>query len=224
MRSLIVVALSLSVLAVAGCSDADDADPTTTSGTVAPATTEALPPDTEATSTTVTTTATTTAPPTTEAPTTTLDPTAALIADIEADLNAGEQALMLAGADPANAALRADVARYFAGAGLERVNEFLDGLVRDGLVNRPNPDVPNMNTVEEVLSTTPESEAEVVFCRIDAAVIVEILPNGSEAIVNDQILATKAQVRMFPRDGIWVSEGDGQVITEQEGATTCADG
>ena len=54
MRSLIVVALSLTVVAVAGCSGSDDADPTTTSGTAAPATTPA-PPATESTSTTATT-------------------------------------------------------------------------------------------------------------------------------------------------------------------------
>ena len=144
MRSLIVVALSLSVLAAAGCSGSDDADPTTTSGTAAPETSSS-PPDTDAPATTATTVATTTAPPTTEAPTTTLDPTAALIADIEADLNAGEQALIAAGADPANPELCGPTSRGTSPAtGLERVNEFLDGLVRDGLVHRPNPDVPNV--------------------------------------------------------------------------------
>ena len=141
MRSLIVVALSLTVVAVAGCSGSDDADPTTTSGTAAPATTPA-PPATESTSTTATTAATTSAPPTTEAPTTTLDPTAALIADIEADLNAGEQALLAAGADPSTRTLRAEVARYLAEDGLERVTEFLDWLASDGLLVRPNPESP----------------------------------------------------------------------------------
>ena len=77
------------------------------------------------------------APPTTEAPTTTLDPTAALIADIEADLNAGEQALIAAGADPSTPVCGTTCPSTSSATGLDRVNEFLDGLVRDGLVDSP---------------------------------------------------------------------------------------
>jgi len=77
--------------------------------------------------------------------------------------------------------------------------------------------------VEQVVSTSADAGVEIVFCRIDAAVIVEKLEDGREAIVNDQILATRAQVQMLDRDGIWVSRGDGQVITETEGAVSCDD-
>ena len=122
MRSLIVIVLTLTVFTAAGCSGDDDADPTTTRD---PTTTVVETSEPDATVPSTTERSTTTSAPTTAAPTTTIDPTEALIADIEADLNAGEQALLAAGADPSNPELRAEVERYFAGAGLDRVARVL---------------------------------------------------------------------------------------------------
>jgi hypothetical protein len=218
MRSLIVVALTLTVLAAAGCAGDDDADPTTTRN---PAATSVVTSEPAATIPPTTERSTTTSAPTTAAPTTTIDPTEALIADIEADLNAGEQALMAAGADPSNPVLRAEVERYFADAGLVRVNEFLDGLAQDGLVNRPNPDVPNAIVVRRLIDAASDDQASVEICRIDAAVVYE--PIGtSEAIVNDQIIRTTSEVVFRKLNGVWVSRGDGDILESTEGATECA--
>ena len=166
------------------------------------------------------TTGTTAAPPTTGAPTITLDPTAALIADIEADLNAGEQALFAAGADPSNPALRADVAQHFAGDALTRVTEYLDQLAADGLLARENPEVPTVVKVREVTPSDGDAVNTVLMCRIDSTVVYEQL-GDQEAIVNDLIVRTVTSVPVVLSDGIWRVEGGGNQLERAEGATTC---
>ena len=108
MRPLLAIALTLTVFGIAACSGDDEADPTTTAAATTVTVVETTEPD-DTTSTVAPTSSTSTS--TTAAPTTTIDPTEALIADIEADLNAGEAAFLAAGADPSNPELRAELER-----------------------------------------------------------------------------------------------------------------
>ncbi len=156
------------------------------------------------------------APSTTVVPTTAphvtipVDSPEQLRMNIEWDLNVGENALMVAGTDPSNPALRADLARYFADAPLATLTEFLDGIVRDGLLVRSSHEVPNAVRVLRVEhASDPLAEAVVVACRLDAAVVYE--PIGqTEAIVNDAIQISLTTNTMGLVDGIWqvvASEG-----------------
>ncbi len=163
----------------------------------------------------------TTTPPTTTAPSTTVVPTTAHVTipvdspeqlrmNIEWDLNVGENALMVAGTDPSNPALRGDLARYFADAPLATLTEFLDGIVRDGLLVRSSHEVPNAVRVLRVEhASDPLAEAVVVACRLDGAVVYEPI-GDTEAIVNDAIQISLTTNTMHLVDGIWqvvASEG-----------------
>ena len=149
------------------------------------------------------------APSTTVVPTTAphvtipVDSPEQLRMNIEWDLNVGENALMVAGTDPSNSALRADLARYFADAPLATLTEFLDGIVRDGLLVRSSHEVPNAVRVLRVEhASDPLAQAVVVACRLDAAVVYE--PIGqTEAIVNDAIQISLTTNTMGLIDGIW---------------------
>jgi hypothetical protein len=168
-----------------------------------------------------TTPPTTAAPPTTVVPTTVpyvtipVDSPEQLRMNIEWDLNVGENALMVAGTDPSNPALRGDLARYFADAPLATQTEFLDGIVRDGLLVRSSHDVTNAVQVLRVEhASDPLAEAVVVACRLDAAVVYEPIhyaPIGdTEAIVNDAIQISLTTNTMHLVDNIWqvvASEG-----------------
>jgi hypothetical protein len=147
------------------------------------------PTSTPTTSEAPTTTATsTTAPTTTAAPTTTIDPTEALIAEIEADLNEGEQVFLAGAGDPSSETSRANLARYFTDSSLEVLLGFYDSLVTEGLVARPNPDVPSTIRVLELdcreRSTASRRELLQNRCRCSDREVRD----GSEAVVNDSII------------------------------------
>ncbi len=148
-------------------------------------------------------------PPTSEvAPATTEQSTEALIAEIEADLNEGEQALFAAGADPANPELRAELERYMSGTALNTVNDFLDSLVADGFLARPSHDVFNSVTVFRIDSVggAPASEAVVELCRVDATVVYRPSSTG-EIIINDEVAAGLSRSRVNLSQGTWRVDG-----------------
>ncbi len=166
-----------------------------------------------------------TVPPATVPPATVASADAELAAAIQRDATAAEAALLTAIATPADPSSEALVRRYYAGDSLARVLEALTFLVENGLIGRPNPEVPS------VLIITGEprpvggtgSEIEVTTCRVDAAVILLPLsddPNGPTAVYNDRITRTEATTRFSLADGIWRIEG-GTTISESEGDTTC---
>ena len=98
----------------------------------------------------------------------------------------------------------------FADAPLATLTEFLDGIVRDGLLVRSSHEVPNAVRVLRVEhASDPLAQAVVVACRLDAAVVYE--PIGqTEAIVNDAIQISLTTNTMGLVDGIWqvvASEG-----------------
>jgi hypothetical protein len=179
------------------------------------------PTSTPTTSEAPTTTATsTTAPTTTAAPTTTIDPTEALIAEIEADLNEGEQVFLAGAGDPSSETSRANLARYFTDSSLEVLLGFYDSLVTEGLVARPNPDVPSTIRVLELEGGGTSSTARGVYCRIDAGVVIEKFVDGSEAVVNDSIIRYDTMTDFLKVDGVWVLPG-GEVLSEAIGVQTC---
>jgi hypothetical protein len=215
MRPSLVAIAAAATLLVVGCSDSGESADTTTvsaTGTLADSTapTTKNPPTTTSAPTTTSTVA----------PTTTIDPTTQLIADIEADLNAGEQALFAAGADPTNPALRSALEQYYSGTSIAAVTKFLDGLVTDGLLMRPSATVPSTITVQSIETVDdPATAAVIVMCRVDSSVVFEPL-GQTEVIVNDQVSNTTSSSRVFLINETWRLDG-GSSTEERPGVTTC---
>lgn len=218
MRSLIVVGLTLTVIATVGCSGSDDADPTIPTDATVASTTASTPDPTDPPTSPPTTPPDTAS--TSAVPTTSVDPTEALIADIEADLNAGEQALFEAGRSPADPASFDLVRRYFSGDSLASIETTLQDLADNGFVVRPNPDIANHIVVNTLEAGFEPDRATVQVCRIDAAVIVEMLPNGSEAIVNDSVDVYQSRSVVVLKDGVWGFES-GTPLADAPEVTSC---
>jgi hypothetical protein len=214
MRPRAAVASAICILALlAACNGDDSTDPAPTAS--APATSDATPPtDAPTTSTTSTTTTSTPTP-------TTID-TETLIAEIEADLNAGEQAFLAGAADPGSQASRDQLARYFTGEALEILTGFYDELVEEGLTARANPDVPSVIVVNELLDRPTPGEAQIVYCRIDAGVVIETFADGSEAIFNDEIFRYVTRSTVVQRDDIWIVQGGGETLSSDTGFSSCS--
>ena len=207
-----LAAAAIVILVVTGCGGgSDDNEPSAASSAPEPSTQAATttPPPTDPPPTT--------APP---APTTTIDPTESLIADIEADLNAGEQAALAGSRSPADRVSRDTLSRFFSGAALEFLLGFYDQLVAEGLFARANPEVPSIIRVSEVVDAS-DDQATVIFCRIDAGVIAELLPDGSEAVVDDEVVRTEVRLRVVLVDGVWTNPGGGELLDESTGVMTC---
>jgi hypothetical protein len=215
--------LTLTLIAAA-CSSSSNGtgELSTTAPTPPPATTGDAepPPVTDATTTTTTTTTATTT--TSVAPTTSIDEAATLIAEIEADLNEGEQAFLAAAAQPGLDESRTLVERHFAGEALQRVLASLAALAEDGLVVRPNDAVESAIVVLEITESAGES-ATVSLCRIDAAVVVVAASDVTpEIIVNDIVRRSITMSNLQTIDGVWAVFGS-ETTDETEGATTCDD-
>ncbi len=217
MRRVAVIATAAVIACVGvacsgGSDDAVTTGPTTVDTPVNAPSTTASP--------TSTTSSSSVAQTTTTAPTTTIDPTDVLIAEIEADLNEGEQALISGAADPASTANREILAQYFAGKALELTIEFYDQLAADNLRARPNTDVPSVIKVLEVVEVQPD-RATLLVCRIDAAVLYQAADDGSEIIFNDSVTRYDTTAEFELRNGTWLSLGGGETSQELAEVTTC---
>ena len=146
--------------------------------------------------------------------------TAALIADIEADLNAGEQALLAGAGDPGSPASRVNLERYFSGRALQQLIAFYDALVADGLTARANPAIPSKLEVIALVEQVSDESVIADVCRIDAGVIVDTLVDGSEAIVNDEVVRYEFRLPLALVDGLWTIQG-GDPSSEQVGVSEC---
>ncbi len=213
MRPSLVVIVAAAAL-LAGCSGGGDATDTTIDFSTGTFPDPTAPTTTSRPTTTVAETTTTTA-----VPTTTIDPTTQLIADIEADLNAGEQALLAAAANPADPASETLVRTYFSGESLDSVLASLIDLAAAGLVARPNPNTPNTVIVRSIVETTGNT-ATVELCRVDAATVVEKLPNGTEIILNDKVTVYQSRSNLVKVANVWTLDS-GTPIEGATGATTC---
>jgi hypothetical protein len=206
------LAAAAAMLLLAACSGNDgDATPATTPAPVA--TTAATPAPT-----------TTSAPPTTQAPTTTIDPAQTLAAEVEADLLEAFRLGREAWQDPFNQ---------------DKEQAALDrrlGVVRDDLAAslkdyrtrnyalRPNEVVPSSVTIEGSPEFPAASNdfAQVRVCEVNSWILVEVGagPNGSDAIVNQDVIVTRSDVFMRNVDGVWKFEG-GNEIREWQGLDEC---
>jgi hypothetical protein len=192
----VLVALAL---ASAACSGSNASDPVVTPAPPAAAGDTEPPPVTEAPTTTTTPTTTST----TVAPTTTIDETAALIAEIEADLNEGEAAYLRGGMAPGSPEAQELAASAYVGPALERTLERYAQFARDGLLLRPNPQIPNVIVVEAILDRA-DSTAMVDLCRVDASVSYQPLgESGQEVIFDDQIVRFRTTTQLVMEDGVW---------------------
>jgi hypothetical protein len=199
-----------------GGSEADPTDPTAppTSATTDTAVTTSTRPDTTAAATT----AASTLPPTT------LDPAAQLAAEVEADFREANDLLNAALMDPTDdvkvqAALdaRTRFAREFIATEIERYRQ-------GNLAIRPNESVEARITIEKPAELIPPSSDVVRLqrCEINPWIVVEVGagPQGSDALVDDDVAAYRGTIFLRLIDGRWRVEGGNQ-LGEWIGATEC---
>ena len=206
--------LGVAALLAAGCS----------SDSAAPATTNVEPTTVDTTSPPPTTDPPTTDPSTTLAPTTTLDPAAALAAQVEADFleadRLGREALM----DPFDTAKEATALERRLGVIADNFRNRLFDYRSGNLAIRPNQGAPASITVEvpAVLVREGADVAQLQICEVDSWVVVEVGagPNGTDAIVNPDVVSYRSDVFMRNVDGIWRFEG-GNEVGRWEGAGGC---
>ncbi len=224
------VAAAVIVLAACSASDSEPAPldteaPTTTAEpppteaptTPAPTTTETTVPDTA-----VTIVVTTTEPPPETTTTTTTTPPltdAELIAEIEADLNEGEQAFLLGAANPDSPESIKSAETYNLGTSLEFILNFYENLVDTGIRYRPG----ETASFIEVLSFNPTSRTtgNARICRVDASVeYAPATPDRPEVITDDRVIRFVSDNELVFADDIW-KLGDGSPVSETEGVATC---
>lgn len=209
------------VVALTACSGSDDAADSTTTSTA----TESTVTESTVTTTTTTTTppvATTTSPPATTSTTTEPAPTTTTLEDlraqIEADLNEGEQALLATLATPGEDDALELLRVYFAGESLEAVLGIHERLVQDGLVGAPSPETPSLHVVLEVTATS-NGAAKILNCRVDAGLL---LTPDDQAVVNSTVVRYLSENEVVFDGTHWLLSG-GTTLTRTEGTATCAD-
>jgi hypothetical protein len=199
----------LLVMLVVACGSDDDASPAITTAPAPPATTTTtIAPD--ETSTTTTTTPVTT--------TTVVDESQAVI---DAYLAAWE-AYHTAANDPSNEALAAELAQFTTGPNLQLALANLENLAESGWAARPNPSAPAKTEVESV--EVSDGEAVAIVCERNNEIISEpgAAPDGSDAVINDDIAARRFRVRLVLEGGSWKSS-DGEELGSWFGQQECAD-
>lgn len=217
---------------VVGCGGGDDAAPTTPPGTTGAPTTAAPPvtsaPSTSAAPATTTSTTGPTTPPTTVSPTTATPPptpAADLRAEIEADLNEGEQAYIAAGADPGSPESQAVLTKYFSGASLDAVRKIFQRLVDEGFSVTPNPNVPNVVRLLAEPSPVQGSSTTMLIdvCRIDAGIVVakSSTPGGPQVTINDDIVKETSRSTVELVGDTWTLTDGDELAPDEPGVTTC---
>jgi hypothetical protein len=167
----------------------------------------------------VTTTTTTTTP----APTTTLDPLAVEEVAVTEAARQARLARLNVLVNPGDAAAVAALDQYYVAGSPARaeVDGSLMDLETEGWAVRPNPDVPEALTVEEI-TFDGHTNAALVVCIIDSGIVYEpgAGPDGGDAIVNDIIYAYRSEYLMSKVDGSWKLV-DVIGVEEWQGVTEC---
>ena len=101
----------------------------------------------------------------------------------------------------------------------------MDTLRSHGWRSRENPQVPSTLTVEGEVTLSDGAQstrAELTVCTIDSGVVFEpgATPDGSDAIVNDQITAIRDRITMVLDAGAWKLY-EGTELGSWNGATSC---
>ena len=87
----------------------------------------------------------------------------------------------------------------------------MDTLRSNGWLVRPNPDVPDTSTVEgdvQLLDGPPATRAEATVCTISAGVVYKpaAAPDGSDVIINDEVVARRDRGHDGARGRAWKLE------------------
>jgi len=209
-RAIAIVVVVASCLLLAACnSSGSDSDASTTTTTIAP------PPTAVATTTEPPASSTEPPAPSTEAPTTTIDTEAQFAAAEQAYLDAF-YAYIAATRDPANPDLRAEIDRLYTGPSLESAISQLDGFVRQNWVARPAEE-PSVATVLVSPQFLPDRTdiVELVACAINTERIVEVgaAPDGSDALVDDEVTVVRGLIRLELIDGQWKAQSGETLAT-----------
>jgi hypothetical protein len=201
-------------LLAAGCSS-DEAAPATTVAEATVVETTSTPPATTPPSTDVATTV---------APTTTLDPAALLAAEVEADFLEADRLGREASMDPFDAEKEAAALDRRLGVIRDNFAAKLADYRMNNYAIRASDVSPPSVTVELPATLVVEGGdvAEMQICEVDSWVLVEVGagPNGTDAIVNAEVVASRADVFMRDVGGVWKFEG-GAVVAEWEGLASC---
>jgi hypothetical protein len=227
-RPGIVAALLAFGLAVTGCSSDDDA---ATSSTLVDASTVTEPSTTAASSTigtgTPATTSNSTSSTSTVAPTTTVDEVALTRRAVaQAAVQSRHNYLYaVRNYDRPNALRRLARTTVRDSPSWDLTLQNMETLRSNGWRSRENPDVPSTLTVEgdpELLDGPPATRAELTVCVIDSGVVYEPggAPDGSDTIVNDEIIASRSRITMMLDDGAW-KLFEGTELGTWNGRTTC---
>jgi hypothetical protein len=203
-----VGALGVVALLAAGCSS-DEAAPATTVAEATVAETTSPPPATDAS--------------TTIAPTTTLDPAATLAAQVEADFLEADRLGREASMDPFDAEKEAAALDRRVGFSRQRLQESLAAYRERNYALRPSASTPAVLTIEVPAVVAEASDfAEIQVCEINSWIVVEVGagPDGSDAIVDPDVVAMRSTIFLRSVDGIWKVEG-GQELGKWENEAAC---
>jgi hypothetical protein len=219
-RRNVAIVAAAAMLTTGACTGGDtETDPTNPTAPPTSVTSDATTTTTRGPDTTVApTTAASTLPPTT------LDPAAQLAAEVEADFREANDLLNAALMDPTDevkvqAALEARTG--FARESLEaEIQRYREG----NLAIRESETVEATLTIEQPATLIPPSSdvVELVRCEIDPWVVVEVGagPQGSDALVDDNVYARRSKIFLRRVDGTWKIEG-GNREAEWVGVTEC---
>jgi hypothetical protein len=150
-----------------------------------------------------------------------------LAAQVEADLLEAFRLGREASQDPFNAEKEQAALDRRLGVIADNLSATLADYRAKNYAIRPNEDVPASVTVEgDPVFLGPNNEvAEVQICEVNSWILVEVGagPNGTDAVVNPDVVAARSTVFMRNVDGAWLFEG-GNEVGRWEGAAECPAG
>jgi hypothetical protein len=168
--------------------------------------------------------ATTNAPTTSESPTTTIDPADALAAEVEADFREADRLGREASMDPFDAAKEEAALEWRLGVIAENFAAKLADWRERNYALRENPDVPASITVEVPAALVLEGAdvAEMQICEVNPWLVVEVGagPNGTDALVDPEVVSSRARIFMREVGGAWRFEGS-SLIGQWAGESAC---
>lgn len=126
--------------------------------------------------------------------------------------------------DPFNADLEQAALERRLGVFADELRVTLDDYRSRNYAIRPNPEVPAVVSVEvpAVLVGEAVDVAQLQICEVNSWILVEVGagPDGSDAIVNPDVISTRATVLLRNEGGTWKIEGANQ-LGRWEGEPTC---